>query len=151
MLYEKCLHCEKLGKGCNGPNFVDLSANEVLEWCKKRKAILKINNETISELSGVPKGTINRLFGGEKYDFYYETMRPVIKVLVGGKWQAPHCPKENKAPEQSSETVELLKGQIKWHKKIIAVLFFMLALSLTIIIVALIVDALNKNIGFIWR
>lgn len=150
MLYEKCLHCEKLGKGCNGPNFVDMSANELIEWCKKRKAILKINNEKISELSGIPKGTINRLFGGGKYDFYYETMRPVIKVLVSGEWQAPRCPEESKAPEPS-ETVELLKEQLKWHKKIIAVLFFLLALSLITIISALVIDALNKNIGFIWR
>ena len=70
-MYKDCLNCPELGVTCDGPNFVAMTAAEILEWCKLRKAYLKMSNAKLSEISGVPKDTIDRLLSGEHLDFKY--------------------------------------------------------------------------------
>ena len=91
MLEERCLRCERLGKSCNGSNFINMTASELLEWCKTRKKILNLTNEEISEMSFVPVGTINRLFSGKNPDFRYETVHPIAKALISKEWQEYEC------------------------------------------------------------
>lgn len=90
-MYLECVSCPKLGVSCDGPNFVAMPARELLEWCKLRKSHLKMSNAKLAELSEMPKGTIDRLFAGEHMDFKFETIRPMIKALVGGAWGANPC------------------------------------------------------------
>lgn len=91
-MYLECISCPKMGISCDGPNFVAMSATELLEWCKSRKAHMGLSNGRLSELSGMPKGTIDRLFAGQHVDFRYETIRPLIKALTGGQWSGSPCP-----------------------------------------------------------
>lgn len=91
-MYDDCITCDKLGCSCDGPNFVAMSAVELLDWCKRRKQHLGLSRERLAEISGVPIGTINRLLSGTHYDFRYETLRPIIKVLVGGSFDGNPCP-----------------------------------------------------------
>lgn len=94
-MYLECISCPKMGISCDGPNFVAMSAPELLHWCKSRKAHMGLSNGRLAELSGMPKGTIDRLFAGEHVDFRYETIRPLIKALTGGQWSGSPCPDPN--------------------------------------------------------
>ena len=115
-MYKECLKCEKLGVSCDGPNFVAMPAPQLLEWCKLRKAQRGLSNAKLAELSGVPKGTIDRLLAGEHADFKYESIRPVIRALVGGQWAGNPCPDPNQvtdahlleAVEQQRKTIRQL-------------------------------------------
>lgn len=170
MMYDECLSCPKLGISCDGPNFVAMSARDLLEWCKQRKARLGLTNAKLSEMSHVPKGTIDRLFSGDHMDFKFETVRPLLRCLVGGSFDGNPCPapddNENQhlheIIEQQKESIRLLEeennrmleffqGQLAANKKYIITLAILLGVTLLVIIAALIVDRLNPNIGFFWR
>ena len=60
----------------------------------------------------------------------------------------PDSKNEQKEP---TETVKLLKDQLKWHRLISIFLLILFAVALLLIITALVVDRLNRDIGFFWR
>lgn len=110
-MYSECVTCSKIGISCAGPKFVAMSAPELLAWCRARKSHLKLSNAQLAEKSGMPKGTIDRLFAGEHIDFRYETIRPLVKALVGGELSGNPCP----APHDDNnaellERIEKLKA-----------------------------------------
>lgn len=91
-MYLDCLRCQKLGESCDGPNFLALSSAQILDWCKQRKNLLGWTNQKVAEMSDTPKGTIDRLFSGSYMDYRYETIRPVLKALVGcEEWGGNPC------------------------------------------------------------
>ena len=118
-MYNECLSCPKLGVSCDGPNFVAMTASELLEWCKARKQILKLSNAKLGELSNTPKGTIDRLFAGEHGDFKYETVRPLLHALVGGVLGGNPCPiPETGLEEKLAQAVEENKKLAEYIKQI---------------------------------
>lgn len=117
-MYLECVSCPKLGVSCDGPNFVALSAQELLDWCSQRKAFLRMSNARLAELSGMPKGTIDRLFAGrhDATDFRYETIRPLVKALLGGEWGGDPCPDPGDAEKvEMAEQLRQYDGKIKWR------------------------------------
>lgn len=116
MPFTACIKCPKLGNGCDGPNFFSLPATDVLEWCKTRKADLRLSNLRLAELSGVPKGTIDYVFGNNRADFKFETMRPIIRVLVGGEFHGNPCPDPN--GDMAAKIEELEKKNEALHRVI---------------------------------
>lgn len=111
-MYKECLNCPKIGVSCDGPNFMALTAAEALEWCKLRKNHLKMSNAKLSEISGVPKGTIDRLLSGEHLDFKYESIRPILRALIGGTFDNNPCPDPHEADNQKqSELIERLQAE----------------------------------------
>lgn len=169
-MFEKCLTCPLLGISCNGPNFFTASASDMLEWCKERKARLGLTNAKISDLSRVPKGTIDRLFAREYTDVKFETIRPIVKCLVGGEFDVNTCiapdmvqmehqediiAQQQQALQNSAEEkarmIEFFENQLRIKTKYIVVLGSAFAVTLLIIIAALIIDRLNPNVGFFWR
>ena len=91
MQNEKCIKCEKLGVSCAGPNFFLMTSAEVVEWCKERKKHLRMTRDRLMELCGVPMGTLNRFFTGKNNFFYFETARPILRVLAGSAWEEDNC------------------------------------------------------------
>lgn len=172
MQYDKCLHCNNLGVSCKGPNFVQMSAHEIIEWCKARKSLLRMTNEKLAELSGVPIGTINRLFSNKSTDFYFETVRPIIKALVAGDWNEEKCHTDHdEVSKHSEDTIKRLEREIAllekeiehdekekaelielshFRRRIIVVLAVALGAAVALIIAALIYDNFNPNAGFFW-
>ena len=169
-MYEKCLNCSKLGTTCEGPHFFSMTAPVLLEWCKSRKKYLHLSNEKLAELSGVPKGTIDRLLSGEHLDFKFESIRPLIKVLSGGEWIEAPCPDEpanfvdekiSKLEEENARLKEHLadekekaaffKEQYAFRGKAIVTLTTFLGISILLIFAALIIDLMNHDLGFFWR
>ena len=112
-MYLECLMCPKLGVSCDGPNFVAMSAQELLEWCKMRKSRLGISNAKLAEMSKTPKGTIDRLFSGDYNDFKYETVRPLVKALVGGDWNGNPCPNPEEHTEELLHKAEEENARLK--------------------------------------
>ena len=86
VLYNECVKCAKLGVECDGPNFFTLPAHDILEWCKARKAELHLSNDKIADLSGIPRGTVARIFAGSHEDFKFGTVQPILRVLIGGTY-----------------------------------------------------------------
>lgn len=172
-MYQKCLSCPKLGVSCPGPNFLSMKAHEALEWCKMRKSQIEWSNAKLADSSGVPKGTIDRLWANNHVDFKYDTMCPIITALVDVDCCARPCEatqdetltaqverlkKENEALKEDIQTrVDYMKEQLRLEqktsrerRKLVVVLGACLGLALALIIVALIIDRLNPDIGFFW-
>lgn len=172
-MYEKCLSCPKLGVSCTGPNFLSMNAHEALEWCKMRKSQMEWSNAKLADFSGIPKGTIDRLWANNHVDFKYDTICPIIAALVDINCCVKPCEatqddtltaqverleKANEALKAEMETrVDYMKEQLrleqktsKGRKNATVFLAICLGLTLTLIIVALIVDRINPNIGFFW-
>ena len=177
-MYLECLDCPKLGTTCKGPNFVSMPANKLWDWCKKRKAKLRMTNAQLAELSGTPKGTIDRLFAKDQADFKYETIRPIIPVLVGGhfddeaicrdpeieqyeKETIKRLQEENaklketieelrELKKEKKEEIEFLKSEVKSERNSKKILAVFLAIALSIIIGALVTDYMYSHVGFFW-
>ncbi len=54
-----------------------------IEEMKARKAELGYTNETISQLSGVPLGTVQKIFAGETRSPRYDTVQKLTRLLGG--------------------------------------------------------------------
>lgn len=89
--YDVCLHCSAIGKICDGPNFLAMTRERWIEWCKERKEIVGITNSQIADLSGVPKGTVDRALSVHGGDIRLSTMQGITKVLVGDCWGKFPC------------------------------------------------------------
>ena len=113
-MYSECLKCEKIGVSCDGPNCVAMSTQELLTWCKARKQHLRLSNARLADMSGMPKGTIDRLFAGEHADVRFETIRPLLKALTGGAWSGNPCAAAQE-DEGLRKRVQELEGEIRWR------------------------------------
>lgn len=96
-MYSKCISCSRLGETCTEFNPFAMTGEQLREWCKKRLTWLRMSRATLIELSGVPKSTIDRYFSTEPCDFKFETIRPILKILVGGNWDEHDCPSTDMA------------------------------------------------------
>lgn len=109
-MYKECITCAKIGTECDGGNLIALPAQELIEWCKLRKAHLKISNARIAELSNIPKGTVDRILASDgTADFRYESIRLIVKALLGGTFEGIPCPDPN-PDERAAETIERIEA-----------------------------------------
>lgn len=118
-MYNECLNCEKIGVSCDGPNFVAMTTQELLTWCKARKEHLHLSNARLAEMSGMPKGTIDRLFAGEHTDVRFETIRPLLKALTGGAWSGNPCAAQQE-DEALRKKVQELEKELRQRDESIA-------------------------------
>lgn len=107
----RCINCEHLGVTCGGPYFFSMSTSEILEWCKARKNYMHLTNAELSDLSGIPRSTITRMFAGDVLDFRYESIRPIIYVLIGKKFPEPCREPEEQNVESQKQIIELLEHE----------------------------------------
>lgn len=91
-MYTECLSCVKLGNGCDGPNFWAMSPDMLVKWIVARMKAMNITNQYLSDKSGVPKGTIDALRAGKRDNFEFNTLQPILQVLVGASWGSDPCP-----------------------------------------------------------
>ena len=107
-MYDKCFNCHKLGVACDGPNLFALPSREILEWCKQRKSKLQLSNAKLAELSGTPKGTIDRIFAGDS-DFKHDTIRPIVRALIGSELSGNPCGMDSDTAKLEAENARLLR------------------------------------------
>ena len=103
-MFDRCIKCERLGQDCV-PNLFELSWADLLTWWKERQKFLGWSNQVLSDKSGVPVGTINRIKAGED-DCKYSTMRMIIHALTGGYNVEFPCQKKLDAEFAHIETLE---------------------------------------------
>lgn len=116
-MYEKCLKCNKIGIDCDGPNFMAMGTDELIEWCnKRRKEIPGMTYEKIVEATGLSKGTVSGFFGGIHADYRIDTIRPILKLLVGGEWDDNPCADPTISERASyEEKIRQLENEVR-HK-----------------------------------
>lgn len=171
--FEKCEGCDHVGADCI-PYIVSLSSAELLEWCRIRKKQLRMTNEELAEKSNTALGTINRLFASKNTDFMYSSMQSVVFALLGldtsevschrpgyderiQALEAQHEKELAQARQEDKRMIDVLKEQLEYEQKVaegksraIKLLTVALVVVLSLIIIALLIDRLNPDIGFFW-
>lgn len=108
--YNACLDCANLGKICDGPNFLAMSIERWVEWCRMRKAYLGWTAQQLADKSGVALGSIERIFSGRTKDPLLSTVQLITKALVNGTWgQYPCADPNGDAAELAAECRHLRK------------------------------------------
>lgn len=100
-MFEKCIKCPRMGESCV-PNLMLLPFPDLIAWCKKRQKHLDWTSQDLADSSGVPFGTIKRIWGGDT-DCKYSTIRNLLIALIGGTRDEFSC----------TEQVEKELGQIE--------------------------------------
>ena len=119
-MYSECVRCQKLGHECDGPNFVAMPPQELIAWCKERKKHMGLTNAKLAELTGLPQGTIDSLLANTHADFKFSTIRPLLQVLVGGKWAGDPCADPTgTASAELQEKIRALELEIQHKDKTI--------------------------------
>lgn len=176
-MFEKCIDCDRIGKDCI-PNLYVMSVEEIRDWTRKRKNYLGWSNSILSEVSGVPKGTIDCNFSKRPkkcHDVNYSTFAPVLCALIGSEIKEPCCrsqecdtvylrqtEEENRnmkktiahAEQKISEynaRIEYLKDGLRWRRKLVIFLLFISFIQLVIILAELCIDWQYRDLGFFWR
>lgn len=92
MKYEKCLVCNELPGACDGPNFLAMETAELGLWCnEKRKQIPGMTYDKIAAATGISKSAVYSFLTGAHSDYRIETIRPIVKLITGGKWEDNPC------------------------------------------------------------
>ena len=108
--YNACLDCANLGKTCDGPNFLAMTIERWVEWCKLRKMYLHMTAQNLSDASGVSLPTIERIFSGRTKDPALSTVQLITKALVNGSWGMYPCADPNgEAAELAAKCQQLQK------------------------------------------
>ena len=109
-MFDKCITCQRIGQDCV-PNLLALSWPALLEWWKQRQKHLGWTNQNLSDKSGIPVGTINRIKAGED-DARYSTMRSIIHALLGSYSVEFPCQKKLDQEFAHIETLEKQCGEL---------------------------------------
>lgn len=175
-MLESCKSCAHAGRDCM-PYVVSLSASDLVTWMRIRKESLQLSSADIAEASHIPKGTVDRIFSARPSDFRLSTIQPIVRVLAGCDEQELSCDaqrvdesmaaqvrhledtvarleEENLRQQETilrvRETVSDMKDLARRRMRIISVLSISLAAALLLIIIALVLDRIDPDRGFLW-
>ncbi len=74
---------------------MSMNSTDLIQWCKNRKQSLGLSNQRLSEESGVPVGTIDRIMAGKYTEFRYSSIQPIVSVLIGFHEDTPRPENDN--------------------------------------------------------
>ena len=97
----------------NWSGIVTLNPAELVKWCKVRKKELSLSNQDIADKTGVPAGTIDRIFSGNYSEFRYSSIQPVIAYLIGFNKDTPE------PEDEESEQAQYYYNTIEGYKLIV--------------------------------
>lgn len=125
-----------------------------LEYLQTLKAQSGLTNEQIADLSGVPKNTVTRIFGGETVNPSFQNVADIVKALHGSLDEMAMIQVEEDAPvehESESRLVllyrEIIRGKDKW----IRTLAVALGSVMVIVMFLLVFDIMNPTVGWFQR
>ena len=124
MKYEKCLTCSDLGAACDGPNFLAMDTVEMGHWCnEKRKQIPGMTYDKVAAETGISKSAVFGFLNGTHSDYRIETIRPIVKLIIGGKWDDNACGNlSNSEKAQYESQILQYQQKIETYEKNIAFL-----------------------------
>ena len=105
------------GKGTY-PEIIGLDSGQVIEWCISRKKEMGISNAKLADATGVPEGTIDRIFTGRNNEYRYSTIQPIIRYLLGYNQVTP----DNQSVDYYTNTIEGYKLAVENKNNSISVL-----------------------------
>lgn len=109
-----------------------------------------LSNREIAERTGVPQGTVDRVFGPKPYNFTYETLKPLMDYFGLAKNDenrevSTSCEECVKIKEMEATILEL---RARGYRHTIAILGAIIALLLVLIVAYLLhFDLGNPNYG----
>lgn len=109
-----------------------------------------LSNREIAEHTGVPQGTVDRVFGPKPYNFTYETLKPLMDYFGLAKNDenrevSTSCEECVKIKEMEATILEL---RARGYRHTIAILGAIIALLLVLIVAYLLhLDLGNPNYG----
>ena len=176
--YNACIDCKHLGKNCDGPNFLAMTPERFGEWVKLRKQYKGWTLEYLAEKSGVSESSLRRIIAGKAGNLMWDTVQPIAQVLVDGSWGQYPCAwaastgvldndadhlkaalvsekqKVDYLKQQVADYKALLeerKGYLKLKDRWIVAFAVAFAIALLYIIITLVVDLNNPQLGMYWR
>lgn len=102
----------------NYPEIISLDSGQVIEWCITRKKEMGISNAKLADATGVPEGTIDRIFTGRNNEYRYSTIQPIIRYLLGYNDVTP----VNESADYYTNTIEGYKLALQNKNNSISVL-----------------------------
>lgn len=87
---------------------ITLNPQDIVKWCRERKKSLDLSNQKLSDKTGVPIGTIDRIMSGNYTEFKYSSIQPIVAFLLGQNELTPE-PKERN-DEQAKYYYETIEG-----------------------------------------
>lgn len=86
--YDRCLECQYLGNGCDGPRTTSMSNERWVWWVKALKTLRGYTNQDCIEGTGLSKATIESIFAGNLKDVKRSTVGMLEDFLIGssGTW-----------------------------------------------------------------
>ena len=89
--FDRCLDCQYLGNGCDGPRTSTMSSERWLWWMKALKHKRCLTNAQIVAGTGLGKATVENIFSGVNKDVMRTTAGILEDFLIGsnGKWPCP--------------------------------------------------------------
>lgn len=125
------------------------------DYLKALKLKKNLTNQELSDLSGVPVGTINRIIANQTDNPSFQTVCDIVIALDGSLDElAGIRPKKDSEAENAKYTPEIeaiYKQMIHSKDKWIFRLFVFSCVIVAFIVFLLIFDLLNPNIGFFRR
>ena len=125
------------------------------DYLKALKLKKNLTNQELSDLSGVPVGTINRIMANQTDNPSFQTVCDIVIALDGSLDElAGIRPKKDSEAENAKYTpeIEAIYNQMIHSKdKWIFRLFVFSCVIVAFIVFLLIFDLLNPNIGFFRR
>lgn len=100
------------------PKFINMTTPELLAYCKVKKKELGISSTELHNRTGIPIGTIESLFSKDRTDCKYETLRPILAVLLSLE---PCGYLQESDPELAAEVGRLRRENSDLKDKLIAV------------------------------
>lgn len=98
--YNRCLKCDYLGNGCDGPRTSSMPLERWCQWCRDLKDLRGYSNAYIAEHSGVHENTVARIMAcNATQDIMRDTATRIESVLVGSSRQWPCAMELNQSKE----------------------------------------------------
>lgn len=86
----------------NFPELISFDSRQIIEWCITRKKEMGISNAKLADMTGVPEGTVDRIFTGRNNEYRYSTIQPILRYLIGFDDATP----DNKPTHYYADTIE---------------------------------------------
>lgn len=103
----------------------------------------------IAEASGVPLTTVNRIFSGQTPDPCYSTVCKLLDVLGASDDDKNALLVENSDVEHYNAMIALYERGLAQRNNWIRILAGLLFGIIAVIIIVLVIDILNPNMGFV--
>ena len=112
----------------------------------------KLTNQQLSDLSGVPVGTINRILSGQTDNPSFQTVCDMVMAmdgsldeLVGIQQEIPQAEKKARASQEILSLYEAMtESKNKWLHRL-----FVCCCVLTLVLIFLVIfDLMNPSVGF---